>query len=188
MNKRPVNQMSMFQYRQMQGGDKNAQRVLQGRLSREQGKAFEDLIEFSCERLRRLGLAAISKTPEPMRVIERLENNRFIAHFKKKAQPDYKGVLLGGRAVEFEAKHTMSGRLQQSCVNEDQKRELDGFHRMGALCYVIAGFNMEEFFEIPWIFWRDMKAAVGRCYVTPADLEEFRVSINENGELLLFNK
>jgi len=38
---------------------------------------------------------------------------------------------------------------------------------------------------VPWKVWRDMKAAFGRKYVTPKDLEEYRVRLGRSGVLLL---
>ena len=110
-----------------------------------------------------------------------------MAVFEKPAQPDYKGTLQGGRAVVFEAKHTSTGQMEQSRVTDAQAKRLDQHQALGALCFVVAGFGSEEVFRVPWKVWRDMKAAFGRKYVTPKDLEEYRVRLGATGKLLLLD-
>ena len=157
----------------------------QGMRNRAQGKLFEQRIDAALVHYDYLGLASVEKTPEPMRPIKRLTEGRFVAVFEKPAQPDYKGTLKGGRAVVFEAKHTSTGQMEQSRVTADQAKRLDRHQALGALCFVVAGFGQEDVFRVPWEVWRDMKAAFGRKYVTPKDLEEYRVCLGSSGVLLL---
>lgn len=161
-----------------------AQRT-QGMVNRAQGKLFEERIDAALAYYDRLGLASVEKTPEPMRPLKRLSEGRFVAAFEKPAQPDYKGTLQGGRAVVFEAKHTTTGQMEQSRVTEAQAKRLEHHQELGALCFVVAGFGSEEVYRVPWKVWRDMKAAFGRKYVTPKDLEEYRVRLGRSGVLLL---
>lgn len=158
----------------------------QGMRNRAQGKLFEQRIDAALARYDRLGLATVEKTPEPMRPIKRLTEGRFVAVFEKPAQPDYKGTLKGGRAVVFEAKHTSTGQMEQSRVTADQAKRLNSHQALGALCFVVAGFGQEDVFRVPWEVWRDMKAAFGRKYVKPIDLEAYRVRTGQTGELLLW--
>ena len=159
----------------------------QGMVNRAQGKLFEERIDAALAYYDRLGLASVEKTPEPMRPLKRLQEGRFIAVFEKPAQPDYKGTMKGGRAVVFEAKHTTTGQMEQSRVTEAQAKRLDQHQALGALCFVVAGFGSEEVFRVPWKVWRDMKAAFGRKYVSPNDLEEYRVKLGPAGVLLLLD-
>lgn len=159
----------------------------QGLVNRAQGKRFEERIDAALAYYDRLGLASVEKTPEPMRPIRSLPQGRFVAVFEKPAQPDYKGTLKGGRAVVFEAKHTITGQMEQSRVTDTQAQRLDHHQDLGALCFVVAGFGQEDVFRIPWKVWRDMKAAFGRKYVTPKDLEEYRVKLGKSGALLLLD-
>lgn len=151
----------------------------QGMVNRAQGKQFEERIDAALAYYDRLGMASVEKTPEPMRPLKRLSEGRFVAVFEKPAQPDYKGTLKGGRAVVFEAKHTSTGQMEQSRVTEAQAKRLNQHQALGALCFVV------EVFRVPWKVWRDMKAAFGRKYVTPKDLEEYRVRLGRSGVLLL---
>lgn len=164
---------------------KNPVNQYRGAVARAQGKRFESYIDASLKYYQQQGLAIVEKTPEPMRPLKRLSEGRFVAVFEKPAQPDYKGTLQGGRAVVFEAKHTSTGQMEQSRVTEAQAKRLEHHQELGALCFVVAGFGSEEVFRVPWKVWRDMKAAFGRKYVTPKDLEEYRVRLGRSGVLLL---
>ena len=170
----------------MSKGDSPAKRY-QGKVNRAQGKLFEERIDAALAYYDRLGLASVEKTPEPMRPIRSLSEGRFVAIFEKPAQPDYKGTLKGGRAVVFEAKHTSTGQMEQSRVTGVQAKRLEHHQELGALCFVVAGFGQEDVFRIPWKVWRDMKSAFGRKYVTPKDLEEYRVKLSWSGVLLLLD-
>ncbi len=68
------------------------------------------MISASCAQYERLGIAVIEKTPELFAITKSLGDGRFCGHFAHQAQPEYKGVLSGGRCVAFEAKHTDAGR------------------------------------------------------------------------------
>ena len=59
-----------------------------------------------------------------MRPIKDMGGGKFLAVYTKAAQADYKGLLAGGRAINFEAKHTDTGRMEQSRVTEDQAERL----------------------------------------------------------------
>lgn len=154
---------------------KNPRNVLQGARNRASGLALENLISTACEHYRAQDIAEIEKTPEPMQPTKDLGQGRFIAHYSKKAQPDFKGTLAGGRAVAFEAKHTEAGKMQQSVVSEDQTKALDRHLKMGASCFVVVSFDFRLFFNIPWEVWCSMKARYGRKYITPEDVMEHRL-------------
>lgn len=159
----------------------------QGMVNHAQGKLFEERIDAALSYYDRLGMASVEKTPEPMRPIRSLSEGRFVAVFEKPAQPDYKGTMKGGRAVVFEAKHTITGQMEQSRVTEAQAKRLEHHQELGAICFVVVGFGQEEVFRVPWKVWRDMKTVFGRKYVTPKDLEEYRVHRGRSGVLLLLD-
>ena len=109
----------------MSGAVKDPLRALQGARSRAQGGQLEERIEASCTRLAEAGRADISKTPEPMRPVSQPnKTGQFRAVYTKKAEPDFKGVMLGGRAVMFEAKSTGTGRLNKDRVLPDLLRDI----------------------------------------------------------------
>ena len=116
-------------------------------------------------------------------------NGKFEAFFEKKAQPDYKGTIKGGRTVMFEAKFTSTGKMEQSRVLQGQANYLDRHQELGARCYVIAGFGSGAVYRFPWNIWRDMKKHFGRKYVTEADVEiaAYLVPATRDGILLLLD-
>lgn len=165
---------------------KDPLRQLQGAQSHAKGSRFEDRLDRTFEAYRAAGIAAIAKTPEPMRVVRNLGNGRFEAYFIKKAQPDYEGCIKGGRAVVFEAKYTDKEQMLQNRVGQAQSEYMDLKSELGARCFVIAGFGTGYVYKIPWQVWRDMKTFFGRKYITERDdLTAYRVPVMTNGTLLL---
>lgn len=120
-------------------------------------------------------MAIIQKTPEPFSVKAKQPRGQFIGQFGgAKAQPDFKGVLAGGRTVVFEVKSTQNDRIKQSVLTETQATLLDNYYQMGAVTFVCAAIQ-RECFTIPWDLWRDMKAYWGRKYVKSAELQRYKV-------------
>ncbi|MCC8136207.1 MAG: Holliday junction resolvase RecU [Ruminococcus sp.] len=151
--------------------------VINGRRSKAAGEYWEKIIEAACIHYHNTGQAEIAKTPEPMRPIKSLGGGKFIAYYEKMAQPDYKGTLYGGKAIVFEAKHTDGDRLNQSVISSEQEKQLDRHAALGAECFVMVSFRFEEFFKIPWEVFRNMKQHYGRKYITPKDVQEYRVKL-----------
>ena len=77
--------------------------------------------------------------------------------------------------------------MDQDRVTPEQTKSLDRYEKLGALCFVVAGFGSGGVFRIPWDVWRSMKDRYGRKYVTPEDLEEYLVKAGKRGQLLLFD-
>lgn len=150
--------------------------ALRGTRSRAAGLFWEDMIETACKCYHNNGMAEIKKTPEPMRPLSKAnEKGQFLACFTKQAQPDYKGTLKGGRAVVFEAKHTDSDRMLRSVISQEQEDELNAHEKLGALCFVLVSFSLQEYYRVPWNVFRDMKEHFGRKYVKPEDLEQYKI-------------
>lgn len=160
----------------MSWDEKSYRAALTGRRSRAAGEYWENMIEAACRNYRLDGLAEITKTPEPMRPLSRPNaKGQFTACFTKQAQPDYKGTLKGGRAVVFEAKHTDADRMQRSVISEEQEKQLDRHLNLGAECFVLVSFGLQQYYRIPWEVFRDMKDHFGRKYIKPEDLEEYAI-------------
>lgn len=139
----------------------SARRSYMGARSRAEGAGFEAIITSACDYYRAIGRADIEKTPEPMKPLGGADRSgRFLACYTKQAQPDYKGVLSGGRAVVFEAKHTDTGRLLYERVSAEQAACLRRISRLGGIAFVLCSFNGREFYRIPWPIWEDMKKRV----------------------------
>ncbi len=161
-----------------------ARRRHQGKVNKAQGAYFEKLIEGGCEYYRRKEIADIEKTPEPMQPIRDMGDGKFIAHYVKAAQADFKGFMMGGRAVNFEAKYTDTGRMSQDRVTEDQAERLERAYRYGAHAFVLCSFGSVGFYRVPWEVWRDMKAHFGHKYITPHEVAAFELRIGGPGVLL----
>jgi len=167
--------------------EKDPRRQQIGKAAKAKGKRFEARLDASFEYYRQTGFALIEKTPEPMRPTRSVGNGKFLAYYEKKAQPDYKGVIKGGREIMFEAKYTSSDRMEQSRVLDSQAEYMTKHEALGARCYVIAGFDSGDVYCIPWRVWSTMKKQFGRKYVTEADLDKYRVQQSWNDVLLILN-
>ena len=64
---------------------------------------------------------------------------------------------------------------------------MDRHQRLGARCFVVAGFSTDEVYKIPWDNWRRMKELFGRKYVKETDLQNYRVKTAWNGTLFLLD-
>ncbi|MBR1738311.1 MAG: Holliday junction resolvase RecU [Firmicutes bacterium] len=153
--------------------------AIRGRRNKATGEYFEKIIERACKYYSDIGVAEIQKTPEPMRVIQRLGNGRFMAVFTKSAQPDYKGTLRGGQAIVFEAKHTDGEKMMQSVITAEQEKRLNKHFELGASCYVLVSFELKEYFFVPWEVFRGMKGIFGRKYIKPDDIREYEVKYSK---------
>lgn len=146
-----------------------------GRKNKAIGNLWEQIIEDACKHYSQSGEAEIEKTPEPLRPIKRLSGGQFIAVFTKKAQPDYKGTVAGGKSIVLEAKHTDTGRIKRNVISTEQELRLDKHTALGADCFVLLSFGLERFFKIPWRWFRDMQQRIGRKYITPDDVQKFEI-------------
>lgn len=156
-----------------------------GARSRAEGAGFEVIISSACDYYRAIGRADIEKTPEPMKPLGGADRaGRFLACYTKQAQPDYKGILKGGRAINFEAKHTDSDRTTADRVSDAQALRLSRTESLGGVAFVLCSFYGRDFYRVPWPVWRDMKRLFGRKYITPADLAEYRIRVAAPGVLL----
>ena len=156
--------------------NERAQRSYRGAQSKRVGDTFEDVIAASLVWYEGKGIVCVEKTPEPTKQLSKPDKwGRFTACYEKAAQPDFKGTLVGGRSVVFEAKHTDTGRIKYDRLSNEQVEKLSTHHALGAAAFVLVSFGLQDFFRIPWEVWRDMKAIYGRKYLLPTELEEYRV-------------
>ena len=147
------------------------------------GSRFEALIEKACDRYRKEGLAIIYKNIEPLRPSGKFGKGGAIsAYYQKKSVPDFTGVLKGGQAIMFEAKH-VSGKpsIPFSRLQEHQERYLIDFEAMGAQSYVLIGFDMTDFYMIPIDDYLNFKANNGKKSLNKNEIEDYRVEKTEKG-------
>lgn len=154
---------------------KHYKAVVTGRRNKVAGDYWERMIEATLQYYSEEGIAEIQKTPEPLRPIRRLPEGKFVAVFTKMAQPDYKGVLKGGKCIIFDAKHTDGDRIKRDAVTSEQEKQFDRHAALGAECYILASFGFERYFKIPWETFKAMKEIYGRKYISPGDLREYEI-------------
>ena len=165
-------------------GYERSMRSYRGAQNKALGAAFEKLISAGCDFYREQGIADIEKTPEPMQPIKELGHGRFIAHYLTTAQADFKGYMMGGRAICIEAKHTTTGKLEQDRVTPEQAACLTRAHNYGAYAFVLASFGPLDIYRVPWPVWADMKNRYGHKYITPKEAAPYKVRIGPRGALL----
>ena len=163
----------------MSNPEQRYKKMLTGRRARGAGEHWETIIDLACSFYSMEGIAEIAKTPEPMRPISPPnKKGQFLSCFTKKAQPDYKGTIRGGRSVVFEAKHTDSDRISRNVVSKEQESQLNKHLSLGAECFVLVSFGFQHFYKIPWNVFRNMKSIYGRKYIKPIDVEEYAISVS----------
>lgn len=165
----------------------NTEAQKRGRRSRAKGKSFEEMLDRTFAYYAKTGYAQIDKTPEPMKVLRSIGQGRFLACYTKAAQPDYKGLIKGGRAVMFEAKYTEHDRILQDAVNEDQSAYMLAAECLGARCYILCGFATGNVYRIPFGVWNNMRRIFGHKYVTEAEIQQYQVKKSWNDTLLILN-
>lgn len=142
-----------------------------------QGHFLEGYIKGACDFYKDQRRAYVEQIPEPFRVTSTNRNGEFTGRFTANAQPDFMGVLPGGRAICFEAKYTGQEKLQQSVVTDTQADTLEHWWSIGAKAGVCINIG-DVFAFIPWGIWRSMKAIYGRKYIKQEEAETFRVKFN----------
>ena len=147
-------------------------RQLQGKLSRERGKSFEETVDIICQVYEKNGFARIEKTPEPMKILKYLDGGKFEAVFEKSAQPDFKGVIKGGRTVVFDAKYTESDRIRYQVLSDFQRETLLEYSQLGAMAFVLVGFSNGKIYKIDINEWNNMKQDFGRLYIKQEELDK----------------
>lgn len=157
-----------------------ANRVLIGKMNKANGEMFETWISNSCEEYRDSGIAFIEKTPEPFHITGKSQDGIVHGYYAQAAQPDYKGILYGGRGIMFEAKHTETGKINKKAVTERQAENLTVYYKFGAICFVIVSLGFESFYRVPWKVWMDMKALYGHQYMNEEELKPFQIKATIN--------
>lgn len=139
------------------------------------GKQFETLIDYACTRYAHEGLAIIQKTPEPFKVLRRIESNQFIGAFEKKGQVDYCGVCEGGRAIYFEAKHFLGTSFPFTRLQAHQEEMLVKVHKTGGEAFLLLSHECQDFYKVPIDWWVKNKTMTDKKSINVKELERFRI-------------
>ena len=149
-------------------------RRIVNRENSDRGHEFEDLIQRGSVYYADHGRAIVGKVYEPYRCTKKLEGGRFLGQWTGRAEPDFKGVLRGGRAVAFECKSTRKSRIQRNALTDEQIGWLEAQAEMGAASFVCIDIQ-GRFFSVPWYIWRDMKDVYGKKFLMAGDIPHYEV-------------
>lgn len=163
---------------------KNVARVLNGRRSRAMGEHFEQMILAASKFYEEKGISVIDKNAEPMKVLKAYSraSGQFVCCFAKKAQPDFKGILMDSTTILFDAKHTDKEKIERGVVTEEQEKCFERYMKMGAMCFLVVSLGFEKFYRVPWVVFRDMKKIYGHKYMNESELEPYKLKYS-NGIL-----
>lgn len=152
-----------------------AMAVMRGQHNKRAGDYFEELIARACNEYERLGVAKIEKTPEPFKIVKPMGNGKFQGYYVSQAQPDFKGVLAGGRCIVFDAKHTDGAKIEISRLSETQTETLRAYQALGAYAGVLCSFGFRRFFWLPYAVFSAAKTENGHLYWNEKDCESYEV-------------
>ena len=153
------------------------QNRIQGSKAKLRGQQFENLVEKSCSYYAHKKIALIEKTPEPLRMIKRGRGSQVIAVFEKKGQPDFKGTVLGGQSVVFEAKHTSGARITLDRVEQHQLANLSLHKGLGGECFILISFELKSFYRVPIDDWEALPGALNKKSANEKDLTQYKVDV-----------
>lgn len=139
-----------------------------GREARAYGATLESLVADSLEWYRNRRLAKIDKTPEAYRITGRGVHN--FTGYLEPSQPDFKGLIVGGRCVVFELKGTEYKSIAAARVRPHQLKYLLAVERLGGIAFILVGFGYETWFRVPATVWADFENVFGKKSATPKEL------------------
>lgn len=151
----------------------NGEQILRNKVSSARGRAFEGLLMRGCNYYRQKEVAIINKVNEPY-IVTKKTGNKFSGRFTGRAEPDFKGVLYGGRAIAFEAKSTQKSRIQRNAVTDTQMEWLREQKDFGAVTFVAVNIQ-DKFYSVPFDVWDGMKNIYGKKFLMPEDIAGYEV-------------
>lgn len=159
----------------MEYNQQAAMAVMRGQHNKRAGDYFEELIARACSEYERLSVAKIEKTPEPFKIVKPMGNGKFQGYYVSQAQPDFKGVLAGGRCIVFDAKHTDGVKIELSRLSETQNETLRVYQTLGAYAGVLCSFGFRRFFWLPYTVFIDAKKENRHLYWNETDCAPYEV-------------
>lgn len=180
-----MERMTAEQFRELTNeNNNNGEQILRNKVSSARGRAFEGLLMRGCNYYRQNGVAIINKVNEPY-IVTKKNGNKFMGRFTGRAEPDFKGVLRGGRAVAFEAKSTQKSRIQRSALTDTQMEWLREQKKFGALTFVAVNIQ-EKFYTVPFDLWDNMKLFYDKKFLMHDDIADYEVIYDGSVRFLEF--
>lgn len=164
---------------------RKVERRLAGREARRMGVITEETVNIALRWYEARHLAKVDKTPELFKVTSVNRHSGLMTGYISPSQPDYKGVLKGGRCVCFELKSGSSGRIEASRVQRHQLEYLLEMAAMGADTFVLITFDGYAFYKLTAEEWNDFERLFGKKSVTEKDVAGFKVPVKGGIPLIL---
>lgn len=117
------------------------------------GATLEHLITYANKIYRITDEAVVWKVPTAFIPIRNRNGQIVSCKVEEKSCVDYLG-RVGTIPVAAEAKETHSDTIRFDRVEDHQAEFLDDFDTPGALTIVVVSFSLQNFYAIPWIFWK----------------------------------
>lgn len=152
------------------------------------GNAFEELINFTNERYRRLGIAVIQKIPTPITPVQMDSDKKVItlAYFDKQSTVDYIGAVQG-QAICFDAKESKQKSLPIQNIHQHQIEFMHDFNRQKGVAFLLVHMALYSKYwflplEVLEKYWNE--AVKGGRKSIPIEVFEDRYEIKiQNGIL-----
>lgn len=107
----------------------------------------------------------------------------YLVPFKQKAKYDRDGNMIRPETTTATFVLGYKGYIQLA-IRSGQYKDLEAM-RIGAFCYVLAGFSHGGAYCIPWSVWRSMKEHYGRKYITENDITQYKIPRTTTGMLAI---
>ncbi len=125
------------------------------------GNAFEEIINFTNERYRNMGLAIVQKIPTPITPVELDAKRKVItlAYFDKQSTVDYVGVAQG-KAICFDAKESAQKSLPIQNIHSHQIDFMKDFNSQGGVAFLLvhmSAYSKYYFLPLETLekYWKD---------------------------------
>jgi len=115
------------------------------------GSSFEELINFTNDRYRRIGIAVIQKIPTPITPVKMDSDKKIItlAYFDKQSTVDYIGAVQG-LAICFDAKESKEKSLPIANIHEHQIGFMRDFEKQGGVAFLLVHMAMySKYYFLP---------------------------------------
>lgn len=145
---------------------------------------WEIALEAECNRARRDGLGWVTRTHAPVRVLGARVDG-FVGAWVGVGGPDFVGVLRGGQALAFDAKHTALARFGFSNIPRHQALDLGAVSRHGGVAGIALKMENGQY----WVPWRTIEDAWHACHAGTARRGDSSLTVDWlAGNALAFNR
>ena len=154
------------------------------------GRAWEAQLQVWHKAYKTNNQAYVIHAPPPVKVLSVVKpDGSFQARWWKKGPCDFIGVVAGGRAVVFDAKHCASDRWPFKSLEVHQARALHAATQSGAFAFVALRMGRKAL-VLPWTAfatvysdWANGKSQHGAASLTLQELRAIATPMDSSGWL-----